>query len=73
MLFAVACPLGSIIAIIMNMIEIRVRIYSYLYVYQRPIVKTAKDIGPWKRIIHFISLLTIGTNLALLYKQSPLT
>jgi hypothetical protein len=66
-LFAVACPLGSILAIIMNMIEIRVRIYGYLYVYQRPIVKTAKDIGPWKGIIQFISILAILTNLALLY------
>ena len=66
-LFAVACPLGSTLAIIMNMIEIRMRIYGYLYVYQRPIVKTAKDIGPWKGIIQFISFMAIGTNLALLY------
>lgn len=72
-LFAVACPLASLIAITMNIIEIFLRLYSYLHIYSRPLGKRAKNIGPWMGIAQFISLLAVITNLMLLYLKSTKT
>jgi len=35
-LFSAAFPIGPLIAMLMNILEIRMKIYSFIYVYKRP-------------------------------------
>ena len=43
--FAVAFPLGPIIALVLNVIEIKARIWLHCHVLRRPFVKKTKTTG----------------------------
>ena len=42
-LFACAFPIGAPIAFLVNLMELRMKIYSFLFVYQRP--KSERGVG----------------------------
>lgn len=35
-LFSAAFPIGPLISLLMNILEIRMKIYSFIYVYRKP-------------------------------------
>ncbi|KRX06795.1 Ankyrin repeat-containing domain [Pseudocohnilembus persalinus] len=66
-LFAAAFPLGPIISLMANCLEIRIKLYQFMYVLQRPSCNDAQGIGEWLNIWEYISFISIFTNFALLY------
>ena len=66
-LFAAAFPLGPVVAMISNLIEIWSKIYVFLYVYKRPQSHRGTGIGEWMAVWEFMSLSSVFTNFALLY------
>ena len=65
--FAAAFPLAPLIAIFINVLEIKYRVYAYLYVIRRPLTEAKGDIGPWFNIWTIMGYLAIITNFLLLY------
>ena len=66
-LFAAAFPLGPVIALISQIIEVKSKIWVFLYVYKRPFASKCIGIGEWFYIWEIISFLSVFTNFALLY------
>jgi hypothetical protein len=64
-LFAAAFPLGALIALGNNILEIRTDSFKYLYMQKMPFYKAAQDIGSWAMVIKLISFLGILTNVYL--------
>jgi Calcium-activated chloride channel len=74
-LFAAAFPIGPAIAMVVSVPEIRMKVYSFLYVYKRPNCDRCSGIGEWLNIIELMSLFGVFSNFTLLYfkhKQSTL-
>ncbi len=65
-LFAVAFPLGALLALFNNLIEIRSDAHKLLRVARRPLYQGASDIGPWYHLILFIGLLAVVSNASLI-------
>ncbi|UJR10628.1 hypothetical protein I4U23_014825 [Adineta vaga] len=61
-LFVVAFPLAPLLALINNLIELRLDAWKLLSKYKRPIPYKASDIGIWSDIISAISYLAVLTN-----------
>ena len=73
-LFAAAFPMGPAIALLANIIEIKMKIFSFLYVYKRPTCERCSGIGEWLNVIEGMSMVSVFTNFALLYlKQRQAT
>lgn len=66
-LFAAAFPIGPAIALLMNIVEIRMKIITYLYVYKKPSAERAAGIGEWLTIWEAMSFCGVFSNFALLY------
>lgn len=66
-LFSAAFPIGPAISMIMNILEIRMKIITYLYVYRKPSAEKAAGIGDWLDIWEALSTFGIFSNFALLY------
>lgn len=66
-LFAAAFPAGPIISLIANYVEIRSKIYAYLYIFRRTNCVRGVGIGKWIDIWELITLTSIFSNFAILY------
>ena len=66
--------MGPAIALLANIIEIKMKIFSFLYVYKRPTCERCSGIGEWLNVIEGMSMVSVFTNFALLYlKQRQAT
>ena len=66
-LFAAAFPLGPLIAVISNVVDIWSKIYVFLNVYKRPEAQRCTGIGYWISVWEVFNVLSIFSNLALFY------
>lgn len=55
-LFAAAFPIGPAIAMVVAIPEIRMKVYSFLYVYKRPTCERCSGIGEWLNVIEVMSV-----------------
>jgi anoctamin-8 len=69
-LFSAAFPIGPAIAMLMNIVEIRMKIITYLFVYKKPSAERAPGIGDWLYIWEYMSFIGVFTNFTLLYLKS---
>eukprot|EP01121_Diplochlamys_sp_Union-15-3_P016094 TRINITY_DN5416_c0_g1_i1.p1 TRINITY_DN5416_c0_g1~~TRINITY_DN5416_c0_g1_i1.p1 ORF type:complete len:745 (-),score=89.38 TRINITY_DN5416_c0_g1_i1:32-2266(-) len=65
-LFAAAFPLGPLLALINNVIEIRTDAFYFLLQAQRPHWQGAKDIGTWYTILDFMGYMAVFTNMCII-------
>lgn len=68
-LFAAISPFAAIVALINNIIEIRIDAYKLCCVYRRPFAKRAKNTGAWLLAFEALLVMSIITNCGLLYLQ----
>lgn len=61
-LFASAFPLCSIITILFLFLEARSDMFKLLFLTRRPIVKRAKSIGVWSKVLTAMTILSMVTN-----------
>jgi len=65
-LFAAAFPLGPLLALINNFIELRTDGYAFLITSQRPHFQGAKDIGTWFSILELMGYLAVVSNMCII-------
>ena len=71
-LFAPACPIAPVMALVNNYVELRVDAMKLCYGTRRPIPKGAADIGTWYAILSIMATAAVTTNGALLAFTSKL-
>jgi hypothetical protein len=71
-LFAPACPVAPMMALISNYVELRVDASKLCYNTRRPFPKGASDIGTWYSILSIMATVAVTTNAALLAFTSKL-
>ncbi|CAI9581732.1 unnamed protein product [Staurois parvus] len=59
---AAAFPLAPLLALLNNIIEIRLDAYKFITQWRRPLASRAKDIGIWYGILEGIGILSVITN-----------
>ena len=62
--FSMAFPLAPLCALLNNVIEIRTDAYKLCHNTQRPVARKASGIGVWFKVLEFMSLIAVLTNLA---------
>lgn len=65
-LFAAAFPLGGLLALLNNFVEVYSDMYKMVYMQRRAPPKRALDIGAWIRAFEFVSIMSIMTNLGII-------
>lgn len=71
--FSVSCPIMTLYGILINVIHVRA-IYSQMTtILKRPISKEQANIGIWKQIFSFITLVSLFINIAVLVVTSKMT
>jgi Calcium-activated chloride channel len=65
-LFAAAFPLGALLALLNNFMEIYTDTYKLVHMTRRASPHRALDIGAWIRAFEFISIMSIMTNLGII-------
>lgn len=68
-LFASISPFAAVVALINNIVEIRIDAYKLCCVYKRPFAKRAKNTGAWQMAFETLLIMSIITNCGLLYLQ----
>ncbi|CAB1346058.1 unnamed protein product [Coregonus sp. 'balchen'] len=61
-IFVAAFPLAPLLALLNNIIEIRLDAYKFVTQWRRPLPTQAKDIGIWYGILEGIGILSVITN-----------
>ncbi|XP_063303296.1 anoctamin-4 isoform X1 [Pelobates fuscus] len=61
-IFVAAFPLAPLLALLNNIIEIRIDAYKFITQWRRPLASRAKDIGIWYGILEGIGILSVITN-----------
>ncbi|XP_034019164.1 anoctamin-4-like isoform X2 [Thalassophryne amazonica] len=61
-IFVAAFPLAPLLALLNNIIEIRLDAYKFVTQWRRPLPSQAKDIGIWYDVLEGISILSVITN-----------
>ena len=64
-IFAVAFPLGPLLALVNNLLEVRVDLQKICHLCERPIPEGVADIGIWDKLIHVTLWISIVTNAAI--------
>jgi hypothetical protein len=64
--FCVAFPLGPIIYWVFNVLEIKGDAFKFFTLFKRPFPRQAENIGVWEDVIHFLSIVGVVTNTALM-------
>lgn len=62
MLFAAACPLAPLIALVTNMFDLRIDARRLLWLNRRPVPRRSQDIGMWYTILQLLNYIGIITN-----------
>jgi hypothetical protein len=65
-LFVMALPITPFLALVNNVIELRVDGTNLLVQSQRPHVNGSYGLGAWNSVLSFFSIIAVGTNVALL-------
>lgn len=63
--FAAIFPLAPLIALLNNLVMIRLRAYKICYTMQRPLSHKCSGVGVWEDILQIMSVMGVLTNLAL--------
>jgi len=71
-LFVIAFPLTPLLALISAILEIKVDGGKLLLNYQRPVAKSAEDIGTWQTVYLIITILSVLSNLAIMAFRTPI-
>ena len=66
-LFAAAFPLGSIVTVLALCLEMKLKMFSFLYLFKRPNSQKCVGLGVWLNIWEFMIFTSIFTNFGLLY------
>ncbi|CAD8178610.1 unnamed protein product [Paramecium pentaurelia] len=66
-LFSAAFPIGPFIGIILNIVEIQMKLYKLIYMTKRIKSERMPGIGQWLNILEFLSAIGVFTNYVLLY------
>ncbi|CAK78542.1 unnamed protein product (macronuclear) [Paramecium tetraurelia] len=66
-LFSAAFPIGPFIGIILNVVEIQMKLYKLIYMTKRIKSERMPGIGQWLNILEFLSAIGVFTNFVLLY------
>ncbi|XP_069888820.1 anoctamin-5 isoform X2 [Dipodomys merriami] len=61
-LFVASFPLAPLLALINNIVEIRVDAWKLTTQYRRPVAAKAHSIGVWQDILHAMAVLSVATN-----------
>ncbi|KAK3099349.1 hypothetical protein FSP39_003125 [Pinctada imbricata] len=62
MLFAASCPLAPLLALLLNLIDIRVDAKRLLWFCRRPVAFIRQGIGKWQGILEFVNLAGVVSN-----------
>lgn len=62
MLFAASFPLAPLLALLLNLIDLRIDAWRMLWWYQRPLAIIAEDIGTWYVILQFVNFVGVVSN-----------
>lgn len=65
-LFAAAFPLGAVLALLNNLIEVYTDTYKLVHMTRRSSPRRALNIGAWIRAFEFISIMSVMTNLGII-------
>ncbi|CAM9174547.1 unnamed protein product, partial [Ectocarpus fasciculatus] len=65
-IFIVALPASCLVSLINNFVEMKIDGWKLCHVYQRPIPRSAEDIGNWQAVMSIISVIAIVTNAGLI-------
>ncbi|CAD8078721.1 unnamed protein product [Paramecium primaurelia] len=66
-LFSAAFPIGPFVGIVMNTIDIQVKLYKLIYMTKRIKSERVPGIGQWLNVLEFLSATGVFTNFVLLY------
>ncbi|CAD8082237.1 unnamed protein product [Paramecium sonneborni] len=66
-LFSAAFPIGPFIGIVMNTIDIQVKLYKLIYMTKRVKSERVPGIGQWLNVLEFLSAIGVFTNFIVLY------
>lgn len=64
-MFALALPFAPLLALLENLVELRLKAFQLTRAYQRPDPAPAEDVGLWGAVLDFMSLLAVLTNTGL--------
>lgn len=65
-LFVASFPLAPLLALMNNILEIRVDSWKLTTQYRRPVAAKAHSIGVWQEILNGMAILSVVTNVSLL-------
>lgn len=68
-LFVASFPLAPLLALINNLLEIRVDAWKITTQFRRIVPQKAQDIGAWQPIMQGIAILAVVTNVSALLEQ----
>lgn len=63
-LFVASFPLAPLLALLNNIIEIRVDAWKLTTQYRRPVAAKAHSIGVWQDILYGMAVLSVATNVS---------
>lgn len=63
-LFVASFPLAPLLALINNIIEVRVDSWKLTTQFRRPVASKARNIGAWQEILNGMAVLSVVTNVS---------
>lgn len=69
-LFVASFPLAPLLALLNNILEIRVDAWKFTTQFRRPVASKARNIGAWQEILNAVAILSVVTNVC---KKKELT
>lgn len=63
-LFVASFPLAPLLALINNMVEVRVDAWKFTTQFRRPVAAKAHSIGAWEEILNMIAVFSVVTNVS---------
>lgn len=70
-LFVASFPLAPLLALINNIIEVRVDSWKLTTQFRRPVASKARNIGAWQEILNGMAVLSVVTNVSAQMIQQP--
>lgn len=61
-LFVASFPLAPLLALLNNILEIRVDAWKFTTQFRRPVASKARNIGAWQEILNAVAILSVVTN-----------
>jgi len=71
-MFVIALPITPLLALINNIIELKVDGYKIVHESQRPHTNGSSGLGAWNGVLAFFSIVAVGTNVALITWRTSL-